>query len=265
MGLVLMCALWPWSWLPYDPTRAAAGSPRLLPPAFAGGSGGHLLGTDAFGLDVLSVLIAGARATVTIVLSAALISIVLGVTLGLLAGYFGGWLDGLISRLSDVQMAFPVLVLLITSVAAFGPSRTNLILILGINGWATFARLVRAETLSIREREYIEAASLAGLSTPRILVTHILPNVATPVIAFLTIDLSILTLFESSLAYLGIGVQPPTPSWGALSAAGQQYIYQAPWLVIAPGAVIVLLVLSLNVLGDQLRDRFDRTVGERRG
>lgn len=259
IAVAVLAALWPHGWLPHDPL-AGVQNDRMLSPGTTVDGRFYLLGTDPFGRDVFSVVVAGARVTVFIVVCAELVSVALGVTMGLIAGTTRGWPDAVIARLSDIQLAFPVLVLLIASAAAFGSNLVALILILGVTGWAPFARLVRAETISVSERSFVEAATLSGLPSLRVLFTHILPNVTTPVLGYMTIDLSALVIFESSLAYLGAGVQPPTPSWGAMTASGQEYIYQAPWLIIVPGLVIFLLVLALNVVGDHLRDRLDTTM-----
>ncbi|MGH3240692.1 MAG: ABC transporter permease [Spirillospora sp.] len=252
LGVLVVCALLPTSLLPHDPARGNSAN-RLQAP----GSGGFPLGTDALGRDILSVLVAGARFTLLIVLCSAAIALLVGVPLGLLAGYYGRWLDATIMRVTDVQLAFPVLVLLIAVVAAFGPSVTNLILILGFTGWAPYARLVRGEVLRLREKEFVEAAVAIGLRDVRVLFRHLLPNTATTIVVFLTFEFARLVLTESALSFLGLGVQPPTPSWGALTSEGRQYIDQAWWVAALPGLAIVLTVLAFNLLGDAIRDVVD--------
>lgn len=259
LALLVIAALWPVGWLPHNPYEGDQAD-RLLPPVFLpGGSSEFLLGTDALGRDILSMLIAGSRYTLLIVGCAAAIGLVLGVIAGLMGGYFRGGSDVAIMRLADVQLAFPAIVLLIAIVAAFGPSIPNLILILGIVGWAPYARLVRGTVLSLRDKEFVQAARMTGVGNGRIIFRHLLPNTATGVIVFLTSDLAKLVLLEASLSFLGLGVQPPAPSWGLMIAEGRQYLYDAWWVSTFPGIVIVLTVLAFNFLGDELRDALDPT------
>lgn len=261
-GVVVLLALtifaiWPIEWLPRDPYATALGS-RLLPPAWVEGADpNHWLGTDPLGRDMLSRMILGARFSLMIVLFAATLSLVVGVTAGLVAGYFRGLVDDVVMRLVDIQLAFPVLVLIIAVVAALGPSIPNLIIVLGIAGWAPYARIVRGVVLSLREREFIEAAHAIGVSDFRIMVRHLLPNSATVIIIYSTFELARLLLLESALSFLGLGVQPPDPSWGSIIADGRQYLVGAWWVSALPGAIIVLAVLAFNLLGDELRDALD--------
>lgn len=254
--VLLIAALWPVDWLPFPPD-AGDQSERFVRPWFAGGESAHPLGTDALGRDILSALIAGTRSTALIVFAAAAISLILGVVLGLLAGTGGKVVDAVIMRLVDIQLAFPTIVLVIAAVAAFGPSVSNLILILGLVGWAPYARLVRGQVLSLRRRPFVEAAQIGGVGPLRIMFRHLLPNMATSVIVFLTADLAGLVLIEASLSFLGLGVQPPDPSWGLMISEGRQYLYDAWWVVAVPGLAIVLTVLALNLLGDSVRDVLD--------
>ncbi len=259
-----VCALWPVGLLPHDPARGDQGA-RLLPPAFVvGGSGAHLLGTDALGRDIASMLVAGTRATLLIVLCASAIGLLIGVVAGLCAGYFGGWVDALTMRLVDVQLAFPAIVLIIAVVAAFGPSTRNLILILGVIGWAPYARLVRGTVLSLRRQEFVTAAEIAGVGRGRTIFRHLMPNAATSVIIFLTAEMARLVLLEASLSFLGLGVQPPAPSWGLMIAEARQYIYESWWAATLPGLAIVLTVLALNFFGDEIRDVLDPRSGKGR-
>lgn len=260
-GVVLITfavfALLPVSWLPHDP-RGGDLLSRFIPPVFMdGGSSDHLLGTDVLGRDILSMLIAGTRYTMMIVILAALIGMVIGVTAGLIAGYYQGWVGSLIMRLADIQLAFPVLVLLIAVVAAFGSSIPTLIMILGITAWAPYARIVRASVLSLKEKEFIEAARSVGLSNVKIIVRHLLPNSATTIIIFATFELAQLVLIEASLSFLGLGIQPPTPSWGKMISESREYLYSGWWASALPGIFIVLAVLAFNLLGDELRDSLD--------
>lgn len=257
--LLVIAAVWPIAWLPHDPYQSDQAA-RFVPPFFLPGGGGEfVLGTDALGRDILSMLVGGARFTLVIVGCAAAIGLVLGVLAGLVSGYFTGATDAIIMRLADIQLAFPAIVLIIAIVAAFGPSIPNLILILGIVGWAPYARLVRGTVLSLRDKDFIEAARLSGVGSGRIIFSHLLPNAATGIIIFLTSDMARLVLLEASLSFLGLGVQPPDPSWGLMIAEGRQYLYDAWWVSVFPGVLIVLTVLALNFVGDELRDALDPT------
>jgi peptide/nickel transport system permease protein len=255
--LLTLAAAWPVIWLPHDPYTSDI-SLRFIPPLWQeGGERPYPLGTDALGRDMLSMIIHGGRFSLTIVTLAAIISLLIGVTAGLAAGFFRGWLDDLLMRLVDIQLAFPLVVLIIAVVAVLGPSFWNLVLVLGVSGWAPFARIVRGTVLSLREKEFVEAARALGSNPVRIMLRHLLPNTLTPVIIFTTFDFARLLLIESALSFLGLGVQPPTPSWGAMIADGRQYLFEAWWNAALPGAAIVAAVLAFNFLGDGLRDAFD--------
>ncbi len=256
VGVVVM-AIWPHSWLPNDPIQIEPAL-RFLPPAFMeGGDPQYWLGTDVLGRDIFSQMIAGARASLVIVVSAALLSLVIGVAAGLVAGHFGGRTDSIIMRLVDVQLAFPVLVLIIAVVAVFGPSIPNLILVLALASWATYARLVRGLVLSLKEQEFIDAAWASGASHGAVLIRHYLPNVATSIVIFTTFELARLLLVEAALSFLGLGVQPPTPSWGRMISEARNYLFEAWWASALPGLLIVATVLAFNLLGDEFRDRLD--------
>ncbi len=254
--MLLVFAIWPTEWLPHDPEIGTKGA-RFRPPLFMGGEMEFILGTDRLGRDIFSMLVAGTRYTMMIVVSAAIIGLVLGVTAGLIAGYYKGWADSIIMRLSDIQLAFPVMVLLIAMTATIGTSIISLILILGITAWAPYARIVRGAVLSLREREFVEAAVAMGLPNVKIMFRHILPNCLTSIIIFLTFELAGLVLVESALSFLGFGLQPPTPSWGKMVADSRGALYDAWWASALPGLLIVLAVLAFSLLGDELRDRLD--------
>lgn len=255
--LFFLAALYPVAWLPHDPYKTDIRT-RLLPPFWMDeGTTEHLLGTDALGRDNLSMIIHGARYSLMIIVFSTLISMIIGVSSGLFAGYFGGRLDDIVMRLADIQLAFPVLILIIAIVAVLGPSLRNLIIVIGFTGWAAYARLIRGLVLSIREREYFEAARAAGAGDMRIMTRHLLPNAITPIVIFASFDLARLLLVESALAFLGLGVQPPTPSWGAMIADGRQHLFEAWWASALPGLAIVLSVMAFNLLGDGLRDALD--------
>lgn len=255
--LVIVAAAWPAGWLPHDPYSSNI-RVRFVPPSWLeGGQSEYLLGTDALGRDNLSMIMHGARFSLLVIGLSATISLVMGVTAGLLAGFYRGWLDELIMRIVDVQLSFPLLVLIIAVVAILGPSFENLIIVLGLAGWAPYARIVRASVLSSREKEYFLAARAAGASDKRIMFRHLLPNTITPVVVFTSFELARLLLLESALSFLGLGIQPPTPSWGAMIADGRQHLFQAWWASALPGLAIVITVMAFNLLGDGLRDALD--------
>lgn len=244
--LVIIPALFaPWLPLP-DPLK------NDLAAAFSAPGGQHLLGTDQLGRDLLSRILAGTRLSLMVVLLAAVIAAVIGSVLGMIAGYTGGWLDALIMRLMDIQLAVPFILLILLVMALFGASLTNIILIMGVTSWAIYARVARAKTLEIRELEYIESVKAMGFSTPRILLRHVLPNLMTPLIVLLTLDIPRLIVLEASIGFLGMGIQPPTPTLGNLIGEGRSYMLLAQWLVLYPGLVIAALVICCNLLGDSL-------------
>ena len=231
---------------------------RLTPPMWvSGGTTAYPLGTDTLGRDVLSRLLYGARISLIVGLSAVCISGVLGVSLGLLAGYYGGRLDDVLMRLGDIQLAFPILVLAIAVLAVLGASLGNVILVLGISGWVTYARIVRGETLSLKQREFVEAARAIGSPDGSIIWYHILPNILPPVTVVATFSVARVIIAEASLSFLGLGIPPPTPSWGAMLDEGRNYITTAWWLALFPGLAILFLVLGINLVGDWVRDVLD--------
>ena len=225
---------------------------RLQPP-----SGAHPFGTDHQGRDVLARTLHGARISLAVGLGARLVSIGLGGLLGLFAGYRGGLVDTLVMRAADVFFAFPSLLLLIGITAAFEPGLAVAFGALGIVGWAEVARLVRSETLRVRESEYIAAARALGLGGWRIVGRHVAPNCLNPLIVSFTMGVATTVLAEASLSFLGLGAQPPTPSWGAAVSAGKEFLREAPWISLFPGLFLAATVLSLNLLGDALRDALD--------
>jgi ABC-type dipeptide/oligopeptide/nickel transport system permease subunit len=231
---------------------------RLAPPAWeTGGSWIHPLGTDPLGRDVLSRIIYGARTSLAIAGAAMLAAAALGIVLGLVSGYAGSWADALIMRLADIQLSFPYLLLAIAVMALLKPSLVNLILVLVLRSWVVYARLVRVVTRSAREREFVTAARALGGSGARIVFRHIAPNVVGPSIVVSSFQLAELIIVESSLSFLGLGVQPPTPSWGSMVSEGRAYISSAWWLSAFPGLAIVLMVLGANLTGDALRRALD--------
>jgi ABC-type dipeptide/oligopeptide/nickel transport system permease subunit len=221
----------------------------------------HLLGTDAFGRDVLSRVMHGARFSLEVGVVSRLLALALGTCLGLLAGYFGGRVDQLLMRLADVTLAYPGLLLVIAVMAAVGPSKAALFVALGVVGWAGVARLVRAQVLSLKEREFVTAIRSLGAADSRVILHHVFPNVVTPIVVIFSMGLGASIMAESSMSFLGLGAQPPTPSWGSMIRGGLDYLRVAPWLTLAPGLVVTMTVLGFNLVGDALRDLYDPKLG----
>ena len=242
---------------PADPIRNDLLS-RLTPPMWMdGGTGRHPLGTDTLGRDVVSRLLYGARVSLLVGFAAVLVAGVVGVVLGLVAGYYGGRLDDLLMRLGDVQLAFPVLVLAIAVLSVLGASLGNVIVVLGLTGWVTYARIARAETLTLRRADYIAAVQLMGGSPWRIVWRHIMPLCVSSVIVRVTLDMAGIIITAAGLGFLGLGAQPPMPEWGAMIANGRLYVLDQWWVAAAPGAAIFVVSLAFNLLGDGLRDALD--------
>jgi peptide/nickel transport system permease protein len=236
---------------PYDP------SAQNLPLRLEGPSAAHPLGLDELGRDILARVLAGARVSLLVGLVVVSVSALIGTALGALAGYFGGTLDDLVSRLMDVLLAFPGILLAIALVAVLGPSLTNVVLALTVIGWVGYARLVRGQALRARELEFVQAARALGAGATRILARHVVPTALPAVVVQATLGMAGAIIAEASLSFLGLGVQPPTPSWGTMLDAGRPHLFDAPHLTIFPGLAIAILVLGLNFLGDGLRDRLD--------
>jgi peptide/nickel transport system permease protein len=242
---------------PHDPLAQDL-TRRLKPPGYVDPRGGAFwLGTDGLGRDILSRLIEGARVSLVVGMGGALISALVGTSVGITAGYFRGWWDGLIMRVVDVWQAIPFTILAIAVVVLLGPSLQNLILVLGITSWVTYARVVRAETLAQRGSEVVLAARVIGAADFRILLQHILPQVGASVIVLGSLLVASMILFEASLSFLGLGVQPPTPSWGNMVLDGVEPIRVAWWVSFFPGVAILLAVMGINLVGDGLRDVLD--------
>ncbi len=222
-----------------------------------GGTREHLLGTDHLGRDVLSRLIYGARVALIVGVTTVAVSGLVGLGIGLVAGYFGGWADTAFMRLLDIQLSMPFMLLALTIIGILGPSLRNIVIVLALTGWVVYARIVRAEILSLRTREFVVACRSLGGSNARIIVQHLLPNVRSSVLVVSTIEVARMMLLESALSFLGLGVRPPTPSWGAMLADGRIYLASAWWLPTLPGLAISVTVLAVNTVGDGLRDYLD--------
>lgn len=255
--VVIMAVAAPWL-APQDP--AVQDTARRL----EGPSSDHLLGLDDLGRDVLSRVIWGARVSLQVGVSVVLISSLIGVALGAISGYFGGAVDTTVMRTCDVLLAFPGILLAIAMVAVMGPSLVNVVIALSVIGWVSYARLVRGQVLKVREMEFVVAARALGARSLRVIAGHVLPNVVSPVIVMATLGLAGAILAEASLSFLGLGVQPPTPSWGAMLTAGRRYIGRADHLAIFPGVAIMIAVMGLNFLGDGLIDTLDPKYRDRK-
>jgi len=236
---------------PFDPLATSWSAVRKAPSA------AHWFGTDEIGRDVLSRVIWGSRASLLAGVVSVSIALALGVPIGLTAGYVGGWLDALISRMTDAMLACPFLILAIALAAFLGPSLTNAMIAIGISATPIFIRLTRAQTLQVKVEDYVEAARAVGNSQLRIALRHVLPNVVPPLIVQATLAIAAAVIAEAALSFLGLGQQPPAPSWGSMLNTAKNYIDNAPWMAVWPGLSIFLLVLSFNLLGDGLRDAFD--------
>jgi peptide/nickel transport system permease protein len=229
----------------------------LQPPVWAGGGWSNALGTDPLGRDVLSRVIYGARTSLLLGLAAVLIASLVGVALGLVSGYVGGRVDAVIMSVVEVQLSLPYLLFAIAFMALLQPSIGNLILVLVLRSWVVYAQLVRVAVLSMKEREFVTVATALGASDARILLRHITPNIVAPALVVSTFQLAELIIVESSLSFLGLGVQPPVPSWGSMLSQGREYISSAWWLVTFPGLAIIVSVLGANLFGDAVRDLMD--------
>lgn len=242
---------------PYDPLKGSLAK-RLRPPVWhEGGTADHLLGTDKLGRDILSRMIYGARVSLSVSLVAIFVGGIIGTALGLISGYFGGRVDSLLMRLVDISLSLPAILLALVLVSAVGPSFGTVITVLVVLLWARYARLVRGETLSIKERDFIARARVAGASATRIMVRYIFPNVMNSLVVLATLQVGYVILLESALSFLGAGLPRPMPAWGLMIADGRELIVTAWWVSMFPGLAIMLTVLALNLLGDWLRDHFD--------
>lgn len=258
VALVVLAAIFaPWL-APHDPYAGDLRNAYLLHPG-----GGYLLGTDTQGRDVLSRVLYGARISLAVGLISQSVAVLLGVTLGLISGFYGRWIDSVIMRLADVTLAFPTLLLLIAVAAAVRPSLPVVFVIIGAVGWAAMARLVRGQVLVLRSAEYVTASRALGARDRRVLLRHLLPNVRAQIIVAATLGMAAAIMAEAALSFVGLGAQPPTPSWGAMVAEGRVLLRVAPWVSFAPGIAIGVAVLGFNLLGDGLREGLDASATER--
>jgi peptide/nickel transport system permease protein len=256
LGLVVTALLSPYV-APHNPIRERL-IDRLLPPAWVeDGEWRYLLGTDHLGRDLVSRIIYGARVSLVVGVAAVAIGGALGIALGVAAGFLGGQTDEVIMAVADMQLAFPTILFAIAIIAVLGPSFINLVIVIGISGWVTYARIARGQVLSVREKEFVEAIRAQGGSQWRIVWRHILPNILSPLIVVATLDLARTIILESTLSFLGLGIQPPTPSWGGMLSDGREYLLSAWWIATFPGVALMLTALSFNRLGDWVRDLTD--------
>lgn len=238
---------------PHDPLEQDV-KLRLKPPGWREGDHAYWLGTDQLGRDIASRIIYGARISLFVSITALFVGAVFGITIGLVSGYYRGKLDILFMRLADIQLALPFILLIIAIVGVLGPSIQNIIVVLGVTSWVVYARIVRSEVLSLREMEFITSAKALGSSDFKIIFTHLFPNVGSSCIVLATLEIARMILMESALSFLGLGVQPPTPSWGGMLADGRSYLLTAWWLATFPGLVLMFTILGVNLVGDWLRD-----------
>lgn len=243
--------------LAYD-SVATRTADRLLPPGSRTSDGAlAVFGTDQVGQDLLAQMLQGARVSIAVGLATLLLAGLIGVTVGVVAGYFGGWVDGVLMRVADVQLTFPSILLAIFIAALLGPSVVNVVIVLAVSNWVTFARVVRSQVLTVRGREYVDATRTLGAGTWHVVRRCILPACVAPVLVVATVELGHVILAEASLSFLGLGTPTSTPSWGVTIANGRNYLAEAWWIATIPGLALALLVVAFGVLGDALRDRFD--------
>lgn len=226
---------------------------RLLPPL----SDGHIAGTDQLGRDVWGRLLLGSRISLFVGFVAVFFAALIGIPIGMMAGYFGGWFDTILMRFADVQLSFPFILLALTINAILGLGLRNIVITLVIVGWIEYARIARGETLVVREKEYVQAAHVIGVSKTRMFAMHIFPNIITPLIVISTLQVARFIIAEASISFLGFGVQPPTPAWGSMVSEGLDYIYSAWWLITLPGLALAIVAFAVNITGDWLRDTLD--------
>lgn len=241
----------------HDPAKQVLES-RLQPPVFAeGGEWNHVLGGDNLGRDIMARVLHGSRTSIMVALLVVLNAMIVGSILGAISGYFGGLIDAVIMRIADFQLSFPFILVALLMLAILGPGFWTMVFALSVALWVSFARLVRGETLKIRELEYIQAAKSIGVSHVSIIFGHVIPNVLPTIIVLATLDIAAVVLFEAAISFLGLGTQPPTPSWGVMISEGRNYLYENYWMALAPGIAIMTTSIAINLFGDFLRDTYD--------
>jgi len=257
LGLFILAALLAPLIAPANPMSGSL-EDRLMPPAWVeGGSLRHLLGADDLGRDILSRLIYGAQVSLAVSALAILGAGIAGSTVGMIAGYFGGWVDRIIMRIVDLALSFPIIMLALLIAALFGPSLVNIIIVLMIVLWSPYARMARGETLRVKKLDYVDLARTAGASDLYIIARHVLPNIAGALIVLATLQVGTVIVLEASLSFLGVGVPPPTPSWGSMVSDGRNFIASAWWVSLIPGLAVLVVVMSANMLGDALADHLN--------
>ena len=257
--LAVVAAAAPWV-APHDPVRQSLRA-RLVSPTLSAADGrAHLLGTDHLGRDVLSRIVFGARVSLVVGFAAVVVGGLVGSSLGLLAGFHGSWLDTVVMTVADAQLAFPFILLAIGIIAVLGPSFPTLVVVIGLSGWVAYARVLRAQVLVLRTREFVDAIRGLGGSVGRVLLGHILPNVLSSLVVIATLELARAIVLEATLGFLGLGIQPPTPSWGGMIHEGREYLDSAWWISTCPGLVLMLTSLVVSRTGDWLRDLLDPTL-----
>lgn len=259
LGIMLLMAVFAGQIAPHDPAAQYLAE-RLQPPSFVSGRPDHVLGTDAVGRDVLSRLIHGARVSLLVGLAAVLVAGVFGVAFGVLSGFAGGWVDGVLMRVVDIQMSIPFMVLALAVMAILGPSLRNVIIVLAISSWVSYARVARAGVIALKHSDMVEAARALGASSGRVVLRYLLPQLQSSLVVVATLEVGRMILAEASLSYLGMGVPPSVPTWGSIAADGRDYITTAWWIATLPGFAILMTVLGINFVGDWLRDRLDPTL-----
>jgi peptide/nickel transport system permease protein len=257
LTIIVLVAIFAPLLAPYDPVKISL-TDRLMPPFWAeDGSTEHFLGTDKLGRDVLSRLIFGARISLSVSLLVILITSAIGTTLGIIGGYLGGRTEAFLMRITDICLSFPAILVAMLLAVSMGPSFTTVVLAVSVLGWAPYARLIRGETLKLREADFVAQARVIGSSSIRIMLRHIFPNIVNSLIIIMTLQVGLLIITEASLSFLGVGIPPPAPSWGNMVNDGRNLVDTAWWISTFPGIAIALVVLSGNFLGDWLRDKLD--------
>ncbi|RPH78250.1 MAG: ABC transporter permease [Candidatus Rokuibacteriota bacterium] len=259
LALIVVAAAAPWI-APHDPTRQSLRTRLKAPTLEAADGKAHLLGTDHLGRDVLSRMLWGARVSLLVGFAAVGVGGLLGALLGIVAGYRGGWADTIIMTIADAQLAFPFILLAIGIIAVLGPSFPTLVVVIGLSGWMSYARVLRSQVLVLRSREFVDAIHALGGSIPRVIARHIVPNILSSLVVIGTLELARSVVLEATLSFLGLGVQPPTPSWGGMIQEGREYLDSAWWISTGPGVLLMLTSLAVSRTGDWLRDLLDPTL-----